>query len=77
MNGETELFQRIEVLERELAEVKKLAGGPSDLIPLKRAAEKWRITESAALMRARRGTGVKVAGRWYVQESSIIPSKAG
>jgi len=45
----------------------------SDLVPLKTAADAWRITDGAALMRVRRDPmlGVKRFGRWFVRRSAL------
>ncbi len=44
-----------------------------DLVPLKTAADAWRITDGAALMRVRRDPmlGVKRFGRWFVRRSAL------
>jgi len=47
--------------------------GDDDLVPLKTAADAWRITDGAALMRVRRDPmlGVKRFGRWFVRRSAL------
>lgn len=63
--------------ERLAARARELLGDPegaqpaNDLVPLARAAQAWSISKEAALKRARRGLGVKVAGRWFVRRDDV------
>ncbi len=47
--------------------------GDDDLVPLKTAADLWRITDGAALMRVRRDPmlGVKRLGRWFIRRAAL------
>ncbi|WP_288586496.1 hypothetical protein [uncultured Methylobacterium sp.] len=43
----------------------------NNLMPLAEACRIWGVSKDAGLKRARRGLGVKVAGRWFVRREVL------
>lgn len=46
-------------------------GEPADMVPLSQACRAWGVSKEAALKRARRGLGRKIAGRWHVPAEAL------
>ncbi len=65
------LFAAVETATADLRDY--VTAGADALVPLKVAADAWRITDGAALMRVRRDPtlGVKRFGRWFVRRSAL------
>lgn len=60
--------EQVAALEAALGD----AAAADSWVPVKVAAERWGITENAALKRAKRGLGEKrLDGRWYVHSGRI------
>lgn len=44
---------------------------PAEMVPLSQACRVWGVSKDAALKRARRGLGRKIAGRWHVPTDAL------